>query len=135
MSVENPVIKAMLEELRAEYPELWPLMQRCIETPPCLALLPLLDCVPRQWLTLRDLAGKLGQGENTAQVMLSCLIEQQLVTRLEIRESGEVFYRLTDDKSEREKVANFQSWRRRWRARLTAANQLLGQDCQWGEDR
>jgi hypothetical protein len=134
MQAKNPVIKAMLEEVQVEHPELWPLMQQWLETPDCLLLIQRLDCSPRQWLTLGDLAGELGQGEDAVQLMLSCLIEQKIVARLEIPGSGETFYRLTDQPSEQEKVANFQNWRRRWRARVRAANQLLGQDCQWGEE-
>ena len=134
MAVENPVIQAMLEELRDEDPELGPIMHQCLEMPACLLLLQRLEAVPHQWSTPGDLAGELGQLESAVEAMLSRLVEQRIVACLELHDVGMRFYRLADPTSEREKPANFQSWRGRWQARLSAANQLLDRERGWREN-
>ncbi len=135
METENIVIKEMLEELRAERPDLWPLVQQWLETSSCLLLIHFMISSPRHSLTLADLAGELGQRDEEVQGALACLIEQRIVICLEIPEVGVTFYRLTDQEPEREIVSYFQNWCRRWRDRLEAANQLLGRGWHWNEKR
>jgi len=133
METENPVINKMLDELRVERPDLWPLVQQWLETPPCLHLIHFLTSSPHQSLTLADLASDLGHSEEEVQMALSCLMMQGIVIRLELPEVGVTFYRLTDQEPEREIVSYFQSWCRRWREQLEAANQLLGRGWHWDE--
>ena len=124
--VENPVVRDMLDELRAERPDLWPLAQRWLQVSTCLKLIHFLSSSPLQWRTLVDLAGKLCQSEEDVRAALSCLMEQRIVVRLDIPEVGATFYQLSDQEPERGKLAFFRDWSRRWRTRLRAADQALG---------
>lgn len=135
METQNRVINEMLDELRMERPDLWQLVEKWLETLPCLHLIHFLSSSPHHSLTAADLAGKIGHNEEEVQVALACLVEQRIVIRLDLAEVGVTFYRLTDQEPEREIVNYFRNWCRRWRERLEAANELLGQGWHWGERR
>ena len=124
----------MLDDLRREYPTLWPLVERWLEEPCCLQLIHCLVSSPHYWLSLSDLVAYIGS-EDEVERSLSCLLGQGIVISLEIPVAEETFYRLTDHEPGKRIVASFQEWCIYWKKRLEAAGHVLGVGGHWDEKR
>lgn len=127
MEIKNPVVQEMLDDLRGEWPELWPMVRRWLDNPPCWQLVHLLSSAPDCWLAAPDLAARIRCQDAELGVALRLLMKGGLVTRLEVAEVGMTFYRLSDGEREKRMIAYLQDWRRRWRARLETASRILGE--------
>jgi len=127
MEITNPVVQEMLDDLRGGWPELWPMIRRWLDSPPCWQLVQLLSFSPGSWLAAPDLAARIRCEVADVRAALRLLLEQGIVTRLEVAEVGMTFYRLSDGERERKMIAYLQDWRQRWRAWLEAASRILGE--------
>lgn len=127
MEITNPVIQAMLDDLRGEWPEIWPMIRQWLDSPPCWQLVQFLSSSPDCWLAAPDLAARIRCEDAELGVALRLLMKQDLVTSLEAAEIGMTFYRLSDGEQEKKMIGCLQDWRRRWRAWLEAASRILGE--------
>ncbi len=127
MEITNPVVREMLDDLRGEWPELWPMVRRWLDNPPCWQLVHLLSSSPGCYMAVPDLAALIRCEEADLGIALRLLLEQGVVARLETAQVGTTFYGLSNGEREKKMIGYLQDWRRRWRAWLEAASQILGE--------
>lgn len=133
--ITNPVVQEMLDELRDERPDIWPLVQQWLAHPGCLHVIHFLDSLPAHAVAGADLLDRFAGAEAELPIALDCLLEHRIIVRQEVPEAGMVFYRLNNREPEQTMMDWFRAWCRRWRGRLRAAEEVLGVGWHWGEER